>query len=137
MLASFRFNTPPLNILMTTEDHNLKKHTNNTKYKQQMNPLSEIRINLLQVAGDDIILKKNLPEFSSSSLPSSVDHFTLNSLLLVIFFLSFLFFSFLGLHVQHREVPSLGVKSELQLPAYTTAIALLDLSRICDLHHSS
>ena len=29
---------------------------------------------------------------------------------------------FLGLHLQHREVPRLGVKSELQPPAYTTAM---------------
>ena len=33
------------------------------------------------------------------------------------------------------EVPQLGVKSELQLPAYTTAAATLDLSYICDLSH--
>ena len=31
----------------------------------------------------------------------------------------------------------LGVKLELQLPAYTTAIAMRDPSHICDLHHSS
>ena len=35
------------------------------------------------------------------------------------------------------EVSSLGVESELELLAYTTAIALPDLSHICDLHHSS
>ena len=35
------------------------------------------------------------------------------------------------------EAPRLGVKSELQLQAYTTATAMLDLSRICDLYHSS
>ena len=35
------------------------------------------------------------------------------------------------------EVPRLGIKWELQLLAYTTAIATLDLSCICDLHHSS
>ena len=35
------------------------------------------------------------------------------------------------------EVPMLGVESELQLPAYTTATATWDLSRVCDLHHSS
>ena len=37
------------------------------------------------------------------------------------------------------EVPRLGIKSELLLPAYAiaTAIAMLDLSHICDLHHSS
>ena len=35
------------------------------------------------------------------------------------------------------EVPRLGVESELQLPACTTATATWDLSRICDQHHSS
>ena len=35
------------------------------------------------------------------------------------------------------EVPRLGVKSELQLPAYTTATATQDPSHICDLRHSS
>ena len=41
----------------------------------------------------------------------------------------------LGLHLRHMEVPRLEVKSELQLPAYTTA--MWDPSHICDLHHSS
>ena len=35
------------------------------------------------------------------------------------------------------EVPRLAVQSELQLPAYTTAIATSDLGCVCDLHHSS
>ena len=35
------------------------------------------------------------------------------------------------------EVPRLGVKSELQLLACTTAMATMDLSHICDLCHSS
>ena len=47
------------------------------------------------------------------------------------------FFVFLGLHTLHEEVSRLGVKSELQLPAYTTAPAMLDPSCVCDLHHSS
>ena len=52
--------------------------------------------------------------------------------------LSFFPFScFLGLHLQHMEVDRLGVKSELQLPAYTPATATPDLSLVCDLHHSS
>ena len=38
---------------------------------------------------------------------------------------------------QHREVPRIGVKLELQLPAYTTVTAMQDLSCVCDLHHSS
>ena len=41
----------------------------------------------------------------------------------------FSFFNFLGLHLQHIEVPRLGVESERQLPAYTTATP--DLSHIC------
>ena len=35
------------------------------------------------------------------------------------------------------EVPGLGVGLELQLLAYTTAIATWDLSHICDLHYGS
>ena len=35
------------------------------------------------------------------------------------------------------EIPRLGVESELQLPAYTTATATPDSSHVCDLHHSS
>ena len=47
------------------------------------------------------------------------------------------FVGFLGLHMWHMEVPRLGVKSELQLPAYTTATATWDPSHVFDLHHSS
>ena len=47
------------------------------------------------------------------------------------------FLCFLGLHLWHMEVPSLGVELELQLPAYTSAEAMQDLSCICDLPHSS
>ena len=52
----------------------------------------------------------------------------------------FFFFFFFWLF---RAVPKaygssqLGVKSELQLPAYTTGMATPDPSRVCDLHHSS
>lgn len=35
------------------------------------------------------------------------------------------------------EVPGLEVESELQLLSYTTATAMLDPSRVCDLHRSS
>ena len=34
------------------------------------------------------------------------------------------------------DVPRLGIQSELQLPAHTTAAAMPDLSHVCDLHHS-
>ena len=35
------------------------------------------------------------------------------------------------------EIPRLGVNSELQLPAYSTATATQDPSYVCNLHHSS
>ena len=47
-------------------------------------------------------------------------------------FLFFVFvFVFLGLHPQYMEVPRLGVQSEQQLLAYTTATATSDLSGVC------
>ena len=52
------------------------------------------------------------------------------------FLFLFSFFVFLGPNPWHMEVPKLGVKSELQLPAYATASATPDLSCVCDLHHS-
>ena len=45
---------------------------------------------------------------------------------------------FSGLHWQwYMEVSQLGVESDLQLPAYTTATAMWDPSHVCNLHHSS
>ena len=49
----------------------------------------------------------------------------------------YLFFCFLWPYPRHMEVPRLGVQSELQQPAYTTATATQNLSHVCDLHHSS
>ena len=49
----------------------------------------------------------------------------------------FFFFFFLELHSQYTDVPWLGVQSELQLPAYATAIATPEPSHVCNLHHSS
>ena len=46
-------------------------------------------------------------------------------------------FCFLGPPPRHMEVSRLGVELELQLPAYTTATAMADPSRVCDLHRSS
>ena len=37
-----------------------------------------------------------------------------------LFFSFIFFFFFLGPHLQHMEIPRLGVEIELQLPAYTT-----------------
>ena len=55
------------------------------------------------------------------------------------FFFIFYFFVFLGLRPGYMEVTKLGVELELELqvPDYTTATAMSDLSHICDLYHSS
>ena len=45
-------------------------------------------------------------------------------------------FAFLGLLLQHMEVPRLGVELELQLLTYDTATATPDPNHVCDLHHS-
>ena len=56
---------------------------------------------------------------------------------LLCFLLFYVFIYFLGPYPWHVDVPRLGVESQLQLPAYTTATAIRDPSCICDLHHSS
>ena len=48
----------------------------------------------------------------------------------------FFYFCFLGPYLQNMEVPRLGVRLELQVPAYTTATATWDPSHICHLHCS-
>ena len=50
---------------------------------------------------------------------------------------SYFIFCFLGPHLQHMELPWLGVELELQLLACVTAATTLDPSCIFNLHHSS
>ena len=52
-------------------------------------------------------------------------------------YLLFFSFVFLGSYLWQREVLRLGVESEPQLLAYTTATAMPDLNHVCDLYHSS
>ena len=59
--------------------------------------------------------------------------FLFGFLILVLVFV----FCLLGPHQQCVEVPRLEVKWKLYPLAYTTALAMPDLSHICDLHHSS
>ena len=69
----------------------------------------------------------------------SLTHWAIGELLkffLTLFYCIYLF-CFLGLHLPYVEVPRLGVESELQLQAYATATAMLGLSCVWDLHHSS
>ena len=46
----------------------------------------------------------------------------------------FLFVLLFRAALQRMEVPRLGVESELQLPASTTATATSDPGSVCDLH---
>ena len=78
---------------------------------------------------------RSLPFFLSTVYVLSRSHFSweagnIHSPLLI-------YLVFLGPHPQHMEVPGLGVESELQMPAYTTATVTQDLSSIGDVHHSS
>ena len=59
-------------------------------------------------------------------------------ILFILFYFIFYYlfiYCFLGLHPRHAEVPRLGVYSELQLPAYATAIATQDPSCVWNPHH--
>jgi len=79
------------------------------------------------------------PQLQQCWILSSLGHSGNSDALFYLFylFILFLFFCFLGPFLRHMEVPRPGVDSELQLPAYTTATATPDPSRICHLHHSS
>ena len=61
----------------------------------------------------------------------------MNSNNIIILYTFRIFFVLLGLHLQHMEVPRLGIKSELQPLACATATAMPDPSHVCSLHHSS
>ena len=66
-----------------------------------------------------------------------MSHLVQYNLFIFLFFYFFCHFVFLGPGLRHREVPKLGVESELQPPAYATATATQYLSCVFNLHHSS
>ena len=74
-------------------------------------------------------------ELGQSSFLVQPEKVIIYFILFILFILSFL--PFLGLLPQHMEVPRPEDELELQLPAYPTATAMPDPSRVCDLHHSS
>ena len=96
-------------------------------------------INSLRLKGCNIIEKVMSPScnsFLAHDLCSTLS-VQFNLPLGGLFFFFFFFLVYLGPHLQHMEVPKLGVESELQLPAFNTATGMSDLSHVCDLHHSS
>ena len=61
------------------------------------------------------------PLYVPWDLAMSPDHHSSSLWALVFFIMIIIMIFFLVLHLRHMEVPRIGVKSELQLPAYTTA----------------
>ena len=81
--------------------------------------------------------RDHLFPFASGWFRNKTPFWTMNASLLRAYSLPlFLFYCYiLGPHLQHTEVPGLGVGSELQLPAYATETR--DPSHVYKLHHSS
>ena len=77
---------------------------------------------------DHSILATLLNQPVHQSVSGDVNHRLVTSQAIFFLFLFIIFF-FLWLHLQHMEVPRLGVESELQLLAFTTATAMWDLRR--------
>ena len=76
-----------------------------------------------------------LQVFYTKSLLLILISLPLSLSLLFFFFFFFVFWPFLGPLPRHREVPRLGVHSELWPRAYARATATWDLSHVCDLYH--
>ena len=85
--------------------------------------------NILQVGGSFLENILFIYEIKTIKLPLLQD----SVVLFVGLFVLFVFI--LGSHLKHVEVPRLGGQSELS--SYTIATAMWDLSRVCDLYHSS
>ena len=73
------------------------------------------------------------PSHSSDNTESLTHRTTEEFLICILNIRKYEDFSFLGPHLQHVEVPRLGVELELQLLAYATATTMPDLSHIYDL----
>ena len=80
---------------------------------------------------------KLLPPRMPVTTVNAQSSLTFNMLPYYFLYILIFFSPFLVLHLQHMEVPRLGIKLELQLPAYTKATATWDLSQVCNLHHSA
>ena len=88
------------------------------------------RIAFLIYLPDNLFLvHRNAPDVDFVSCTFNVFAYS-NSFLVVSLGFSFYLSVFLGLHLQHMEVPRLGVELELQPLTYTTTIEMSDLSRI-------
>ena len=83
-------------------------------FLRELNTECDTAISLLGIYTDKTIIQKD----------------TYTSMFTAVLF--FFFFFFFWLHPGHLEVPRVGVKLELKLPAYTTATATPDPSHVCN-----
>ena len=99
-----------------------------------------VSLNMVSYYGFDLhfLMISNIEPIFMSLLviPMSLKKYLFKSFVHFTYLFIYLF-AFLGLHVWHMEVPRLGVESDLQLPAYTTATAMQDPSHVVYLHHRS
>ena len=104
---------------------------------------SNLKFRISSILFWQVVLIANSPPERAEETSPVIELHKLNQVtfgiltLIYVFIYLFIYFCFSGLHLRHIEVPRLGVKSELQLQAYTTATATPDLSHVCDLYHSS
>ena len=82
-------------------------------------------------------INKKSSQINQSKLPRTRTQDRIPALLRGPLSLSLFFFLLFRAAHAALEIPRLGVESELQLLAYTTATETLDMSYMCDLHHSS
>ena len=87
--------------------------------------LCEVKIKLTRKCWHPCSPSRPLPFVSAALSPHSFLCCLLSWFILFYFFI-YLSFVFLGPLPRHMEDPRLGVESELQPPAYTTATATLD-----------
>ena len=103
--------------------NHVKHHTARTRMRSGMFTRGQAPLHL------NVLILNHVQYFAGSSRGSCQP---------CVFFIFLLFyFSFLGSYLRHMKVPRQKVKSQLQLPAYTTATATLDPSRVCNVHHCS
>ena len=75
------------------------------------------------VALDSAALNQKLNSWDMEKGSLKLNRKINNFIIIIIIIIFFFFFCFLGLHSWHMDVPKLGVELELQLLAYTTAMA--------------
>ena len=116
----------------------MASQANSTKHTEELIP---ILLKVFEKAEEEGTLPKTFYEATITLIPKPDKETTKKdyrpiSFSFFLFFFLFVFLSFRATPAAHRG-SGLRVKSKLQPLAYATAIAMWDLSHVCNLHHSS